>query len=1327
MDDDFFSGGKKANAWFKGGGSAKGFIERKKKEWEEEEALRQEQQAIEAAKAEEVKKEQESKKGFFDKVGDAGKAVGGFVKDAAVDVKDTAVGAWQGLGDVARGEMASRDLARNTEKVNANNKEWSAYMRTLSDADWEKPEVKAKLKEFSDKSKAIQGEVSQNTKDDLAASQKVDAKKTAFQSAETFLNVATLGVGTPLKAGGKALAKQGVKQITKQTVKEAIKVGGTEAAEQLIKEAGEAGAKKLAQEALETGTKEVVKKGAKYLAKEGAKDAAIGAAYGVTQTGKRADDDTDVNDYLLNMAFGAGIGFAIPTVGAGLKKGGQKVASAVSPKSRAASKVASETADAVTPDGKIDVNAQINKAIEEQSDKYGQTALTRLKNWVGDQIDPNRAFVKIDDAYAKQNGIKRTLLNSEDSLEDLARRSNVSEREAAGLFEKKLTTKLDDGSTHQMSAKELVQKYKGDSPEGMEFNNYANAKFDLEFRAKNNGKKRIQNSLETADLERFVKEYEAKNADALKDLGIKKAVNDEAVDYMVKSKVLTKAEGDQIKKSYKYAVPLERVFPDDLARPEMVGKNIGSIAKQTVIQRLEGGSDIPLSNSFDTMLNRVYKAVSQGNRAKLAQKMLERAEAGLLDGANVVVTAGNKEARAAIRENVALVNKAVRVAESKVKISNRQMRKLESELNKLNKEGMKVSLKEGGKTPMPDFAVDGLSKLSTTKGKTTTSRQFFKSLIEADPKDIERIRSKIITREPKLAAKLDEISNYKAKIDAYKAVRTDMKEVTADFMDDPTTGKQIISGVIDGQTYKMEVPPDLAKAVMGMENAKLPTVLKALAIAKKPFEVTWTGLFNPVFSAMSFVFYDTPMSIINSPQGFKTMGPKAVKEMFKSFKTSSEFQQKLAAEGARPYGGSGASAFLRPDAKALAAQRDILSSLKFTAKNPEVALSKLDVWGGKLANATRTRIARAEYDNALKRGLTEKQAMEQATLAYRTIMPDFDTMSNLTRQINSVVPFYAASTAGLRSFGKALRRDPAGTTAKAITLGIAPTVGVTAFSLMQPAGQEFYKDMEKSGNKRTLDDNLIIVMPGAHKDDKTGEWSGIIKIPLAPEFRSINQSVWRGVRGAMGKGDGPEASHVALSMFDAVTGGIRTSENPLISTQRILSGEDPRTGERIIKGSMADLPQDEQMYDSTSGAGKFIGKVLGTSPIQGDKILGQFGLVGQTAKNGGDPIGAVEKNLDNRFTGAFGQRASDSFYDAYSPLKTKRDKASREITELVKLGRINEAKRKANEFNATLDGKFADFNKDFGGSDAYNPDWDEMIGGLYIKTTENAFKAREKQ
>jgi hypothetical protein len=255
-----------------------------------------------------------------------------------------------------------------------------------------------------------------------------------------------------------------------------------------------------------------------------------------------------------------------------------------------------------------------------------------------------------------------------------------------------------------------------------------------------------------------------------------------------------------------------------------------------------------------------------------------------------------------------------------------------------------------------------------------------------------------------------------------------------------------------------------------------------------------------------------------------------------------------------------------------------------------------------------------------------------------------------------------------------------------------------------------------------LNNNLIIVLPGAHKDDKTGEWTGIIKMPMTPEFRNINSQAWRSVEGIHG-GQGDNAQKAAADLFDTVTGGVRTLSNPLVDIKTVLDGKDPRTGKQLVGDNLKGLPLDQQEYPTTSGAGRFVGKVLGTSPIQGDKILGSFGTAGASLKSG-NALEAVTGNAKDTYTGAHGQKTASAFYDTYSPVKAQRDAASKEITNLVVQGKINEAKRKADEFNSSLSGKFKGFNDKYGNSDAYNKDWDKMMNQLFISTSDQSFQAR---
>src|SRR5690606_38058235 len=112
-----------------------------------------------------------------------------------------------------------------------------------------------------------------------------------------------------------------------------------------------------------------------------------------------------------------------------------------------------------------------------------------------------------------------------------------------------------------------------------------------------------------------------------------------------------------------------------------------------------------------------------------------------------------------------------------------------------------------------------------------------------------------------------------------------------------------------------------------------------------------------------------------------------------------------------------------------------------------------------------------------------------------------------------------------------------------------------------------------------------VVLPGAEKNE-SGEWDGIFKMPLPPEFRALNGSVWRGVMDIANGSRHLNPASASMALFDTITGGIRTLDNPYKETFQILNGRDPRTGEELVKGQMRDLPTEEQVYEWTSNAGK---------------------------------------------------------------------------------------------------------------------------------------------
>lgn len=518
-----------------------------------------------------------------------------------------------------------------------------------------------------------------------------------------------------------------------------------------------------------------------------------------------------------------------------------------------------------------------------------------------------------------------------------------------------------------------------------------------------------------------------------------------------------------------------------------------------------------------------------------------------------------------------------------------------------------------------------------------------------------------------LASELDNLRGLRNQLkEEVKAARSDVAELSPP----SATGMQTISGLSEGYPFKIEVPPEIAKVLQGLEQEKLNTVLKFMTKAWYPFRMAFTGLLNPVFSAMSFVLYDTPMSVINSPQGARVFGARAVGEMFKSFNSQSAFQKKLADSGAQVVTSTLVPGDVAKSVEYIASRKDLFSKVKFSLnpKNIGQVANDIDVFGAKLQNATRTRTAKAAYDQVLKDTGDEAQAMAAAAYDFNNVLPNYQNASSLLRQIDSIVPYAAASVAGTRSAGQAIRRRP-GQAALGVTgLLVAPSVASTAFSLKQDEGQAFYKDMEDSGKTYVLDNNMIVVLPGAYKDDKTGEWHGIVKIPVAPEFRGANQVVWRQTRDAI-QGNGVTDPRIyAGAVADSATGGLspinpvsgkaRPSVNPAVSdVVAMATNTDLQTGRQIVPDYLKDEPTNKQVSRGTGGISRKIGNATGISPMKVQYLINSTGIAGKSATSGAEQVlaskGIIPKDqvssglkdqVTRKFVGAYGTSSGGRFF-----------------------------------------------------------------------------------
>jgi adenylate kinase family enzyme len=276
--------------------------------------------------------------------------------------------------------------------------------------------------------------------------------------------------------------------------------------------------------------------------------------------------------------------------------------------------------------------------------------------------------------------------------------------------------------------------------------------------------------------------------------------------------------------------------------------------------------------------------------------------------------------------------------------------------------------------------------------------------------------------------------------------------------------------------------------------------------------------------------------------------------------------------------------------------------------------------GGKLDQMARTSIGRAAYDARIRASGTPEQAIADAVYAYDNYLPNFSNLSSLVSGADKLLMYVGPSQAGTRTLFRTIKRDPWGTSGKLGAAGLAMT-GFAGYNLSQDQGKAFYDDMREAGKQYILDNNTVIVLPGAKKNNQTGEWTGIIKIPLPPELRPVN----RAVHEAMYDGQpGVPTKQLALAAFDFVTGQSRTLSNPAIQVgSSLVGGKDIRTGRDII---------DPSMTEEEKRAARI--KYLQYST----------GVVGQSTVSDGDGLGKFVKSITDRAYGAKGLSTGGRYY-----------------------------------------------------------------------------------
>lgn len=1212
--------------------------------------------------------------------------------------------------------------------------------------------------------------ISDRTKQDMKEMQDIDAKKYAVAAASTFLNVATLGVGTGAKAG----AKQGITVA----IKEGAKAGGKQAAKAALKEA--------------------VGVGGKELAKNAAKDALVGGAFGVTETLRKANEEgrdwgeLGLDDFGANVLLGASIGAAAPVVGkAGSKlvrgadtAAGRAVSEGITKRGIAAENEAMQRA--LVQIGEDGVMGTLNKAVS-RAGRKGVYA-------VSDQLEKTKVGSKLlnikDDFMSKWvtnfSPLYKTLKRAD--FEGKTEGAYLAAREAIGNSNRALSFAqdyIDNNQNMQQLAGNIAGRGKNLVKARESFDEFAKVRSELDLVAA--GKKKFS-AAKMEELEgRMAKFKDNGWDDAYGNLtNFYKDLNQFRLD----NGLISQADFDRFADEGFDYVRQQRELPDwmlDKGKAASGSGSKASITKSDAIQKRNKFADAELLSPMETALRTAQLAHVEAYRNRAAKTVFglldEAGDAKLLRTTDMVrekqsLLKGLKESRPI----------AVKMAKT-VRIQNKAIRKLETEMSNLSKEGLDIQLSRGAKDDIPeafryvtkseirnpvtikgkktqpllrDDALTGTvtERLTTTKGGDM--RKMVNALVTEDPARLKQIRKMIEARDEKLSPLFDTIETMNRDLHDLYAERSNMWQQAGKIKTDVKKGSLTsLSFLDDGVENIARIDPDIASAIHNWDKQTQNVMNNVLRFSNNVFKYGTTGA-NVGFALPNFVA-DQVGSAINSKNLMATHNP--VNFVHSLFMTIGKPLNVEDAEILRLYrAGNKGQLNINQYTKSAAADKlanDVIKdaagkgkALYTDLRNPKEAMRTLfDATEGAVGateNLTRIQNYRGTLRAAAKGPGTYEDAVRLANQAARENSVDFLEMGDYGRVINTLIPYFNAGIQGTRTMLRNASERPVSFAAKTTALVGAPIAATTIWN----TGTEERRAIYDTIPEYVKETNLVVVGPNAKWNEKEKKWDGVYLMKKPPGFKEFAEPVRKFIEyksqdpnAKLGDFFQDEGTSMAGDFSQAMTpidfsdpGKFLSSVTPQIlkPTAQAILNKEFFTGQDIVKGSMQDLPPEDQKYEQYSQLTAHLGALFNTSPLKVDSwIKNTFGEVGTNAQHYIDTLtGAPDEaiggrslteSVERRFVGAPGGADTDAFYGSYNPALSARKTASSKVTELVKAGRINEAKRRAEEYNASIKDRFKGFFGKYADSPNYDEAWDEKINDLFIKTSEGSFEARRRQ
>jgi len=697
-----------------------------------------------------------------------------------------------------------------------------------------------------------------------------------------------------------------------------------------------------------------------------------------------------------------------------------------------------------------------------------------------------------------------------------------------------------------------------------------------------------------------------------------------------------------------------------------------------------------------------------------------------------------------------------------IRSNNRSVRRLETEINRLNKQGLSKSLRDGGQRMTQETLVDparlggnvptsqiGRQGATTVRQGDETVRgfmdmvnpqqlgtrdtgRFVRNLIEnGNQNDINRIKNMIGNRDAKLASLLDDIGNMKVQYDDIAGTirkNTDEAKGLADAA--VPDGFELITGFGKGIEGKLAVPKEIADVYTGKNAAQRDYVTSMVTNINSFVKQNLTSnniafaLFtNPARDFKSFAMNSksvksNPISILKAySQGLfgRLFQDADYKDMIASggksgFYADERTAEKLAQDLIRNVSGK---RILGVKVAPIRNTREFIREASRVLTAPlRTARDALHGAASVLEDAPRL----AEFKAAKRLGKSSKEAAFDA----RNVTVDFQQSGRVAQTINAWIPFLNARLQGTLKSAEAIKRNPARALSVYATLTAAPI-------WLAQANNMRYPDVMKNISDTERDNNFVIVLGDAK--DKDGRYTQVLKIPKSDIDKVLGDPMEQLARYVYN--DDPDNFQEVLTNLVGNTLPFDTVRDGKFSLERTVGSLTPPIlkaplesvtnrnlyyGSDIVPESLQDLPNNEQVRDSTSTAARFLANLTGTSPLKADNTIRSF--TGTIATK--NPIDQVS----GKVIGASGNKMNDEFYSTLEKTRKNRASASKYINEAIGRGDLAAAQQAAQTYNQYLIQAFTPFGQRFG--DQMTQELADIYDEQKIILTRRSVKQRQR-